>query len=103
MNYKIIQVSDYKKLNEENVNLKLKINELYRSEESLKENIKTNEHKIQQLKEENSMLRDKIKEQEDTQYTNFTNLLNEILKFVSFNKTFSSKENMEEINEWGEW
>lgn len=100
MNYKIIQVSDYKKLNEENVNLKLKINELYRSEESLKETIKTNEDKIQQLKEENSMLRDKIKEQEDTQYTN---LLNEILKFVSFNKTFSSKENMEEINEWGEW
>lgn len=63
---RFVSENEYKKLQDENTELKLKISELYRKEESYKDTIRTNELTIQQLKEENQMLRQKISDLENT-------------------------------------
>jgi hypothetical protein len=62
---KFVPESEYKKLVDENFNLRNRLTELYRNEEKHKEIIRQNEVTIQQLRDENQMLRQKITELEN--------------------------------------
>ena len=62
---KFVPESEYKKLVDENFNLRNRLTELYRNEEKHKEIIRQNELTIQQLKDENLILRQKISELEN--------------------------------------
>ncbi len=61
---KFVPESEYKKLVEENFNLRNRLTELYRNEEKHKEIIRQNELTIQELRDENQMLKQKITELE---------------------------------------
>lgn len=64
-NITFVPETEYNKILNENINLKLKISELYNNEENLKETIKINILTIKQLNEENIMLKQKIQELEE--------------------------------------
>ena len=64
-NITFVPEPEYNKILNENINLKLKISELYNNEETLKETIKMNNLTIKQLNEENIMLKQKIQEFEE--------------------------------------
>ena len=61
-NITFVPETEYNKVLNENLHLKLKITELYNGQEILNETIRTNNLTIEQLKEENIMLKYKIKE-----------------------------------------
>jgi hypothetical protein len=82
---KFVPESEYKKLVEENFNLRNRLTELYRNEEKHKEIIRQNEITIQQLKDENQILRQKISELENT-INKLDKKINNIEEKEKFNK-----------------
>ena len=75
---KFVHANEYEKVLNENIELKYKIIQLYKSEELLKETIKMNK----QLKEENISLKELIQENINTQNGKIKQLEQNILNLI---------------------